>query len=120
MRRGEAAIHYASCLPRTAGSNSACEASSCSAFARNYRLFPAAPPLGFDAASTLTCPVPIFKVISSVALARCFFGPRAFAEGRFRQQLLCIHQHWRCIFPFIALQNLGVQTFADTVAHAAH
>jgi hypothetical protein len=27
-----------------------------------------------------------------------FFAPSAFAEGRFRPQILCIHQHWRCIF----------------------
>jgi hypothetical protein len=54
------------------------------------------------------------------ALAFCCFGPRAFAEWRFWPQIICIHQHWRCILPFIALQNSGWQTFTYAVAHAAH
>jgi hypothetical protein len=54
------------------------------------------------------------------ALAFCFFGPSAFAEGRFWPQVPGIHQHWRCIFPFIALQNLGLRAFAYAVAHAVH
>jgi hypothetical protein len=48
-----------------------------------------------------------------------FFALSAFVEGRFWPRIPRIQQHWRCIFPFIALQSLGLQTFAETVAHAA-
>jgi hypothetical protein len=49
-----------------------------------------------------------------------FFASSAFAEGRFSPQIPYIHQHWRCILPFIALQNLGWLTSAETVARAGH
>jgi hypothetical protein len=46
------------------------------------------------------------------------FAPRAFVKGRFSPQIPCIHQHCRCVFPVIALQNVGLQTLAETLAHA--
>jgi hypothetical protein len=56
---------------------------------------------------------------SSCRFGILFFAPRSFVEGRFWLHIPCIHQHWRCIFPFTVLQNLGLQPFAETAAHAA-
>jgi hypothetical protein len=61
--------------------------------------------------------ISVLFVLLKLPLLR--FAPRAFVEGRFSPQIPYIQQHWRCVFPCIALQNAGVQTLAETLAHDA-